>query len=173
MGYDKNRADHHQLLLFLMMTAADLSDQTKDWKSSRNAAVSRGLFLYRLVSLLELNFLLSSAPRVPGVFLTRRFRKSHGKPTCRNDGSGQSLYSYASNSVYRWRCAPRLRVSINILITTYGLSCEIFNFFCLIPQTSCRTVSWIKCARRHGEYQPWTMGNAGTRPRCVAHGNID
>jgi len=28
-GFDKNRADHHQLLLFLMMTTADLSDQTK------------------------------------------------------------------------------------------------------------------------------------------------
>lgn len=40
MGFDKNRTEHHQLLLFLMMTAADLSDQTKDWKSSRNAAVS-------------------------------------------------------------------------------------------------------------------------------------
>lgn len=39
MGFDKNRADHHKLLLYLMMTAADLSDQTKDWQSSRNAAV--------------------------------------------------------------------------------------------------------------------------------------
>lgn len=28
-GFEKNRADHHQLLLFLMMTTADLSDQTK------------------------------------------------------------------------------------------------------------------------------------------------
>ncbi|KZS09939.1 putative cAMP and cAMP-inhibited cGMP 3',5'-cyclic phosphodiesterase 10A [Daphnia magna] len=42
-GFDKSRAEHHQLLLFLMMTAADLSDQTKDWKSSRNAA----LLVYR------------------------------------------------------------------------------------------------------------------------------
>lgn len=38
-GYDAKRADHHQLLLYLLMTSADLSDQTKDWKSSRNAAV--------------------------------------------------------------------------------------------------------------------------------------
>ncbi|XP_046438368.1 cGMP-dependent 3',5'-cyclic phosphodiesterase-like [Daphnia pulex] len=38
-GFDKNRADHHQLLLFLMMTTADLSDQTKDWNSSKNAAL--------------------------------------------------------------------------------------------------------------------------------------
>ena len=46
-GYDKSRAEHHKLLLFLMMTAADLSDQTKDWKSSRNAAVSYlSLFLF-------------------------------------------------------------------------------------------------------------------------------
>lgn len=39
-GYDAGRPEHHQLLLYLIMTAADLSDQTKDWKSSRNAAVS-------------------------------------------------------------------------------------------------------------------------------------
>ncbi len=44
-GYDNNKAEHHKLLLFLMMTAADLSDQTKDWKSSRNAAVSFGPLL--------------------------------------------------------------------------------------------------------------------------------
>lgn len=28
-GFDKSLAENHQLLLFLMMTAADLSDQTK------------------------------------------------------------------------------------------------------------------------------------------------
>lgn len=39
-GFDKSCSEHHQLLLYLMMTSADLSDQTKDWKSSRNAAVS-------------------------------------------------------------------------------------------------------------------------------------
>lgn len=38
-GYDKESPEHHRMLLFLIMTAADLSDQTKDWKSSRNAAV--------------------------------------------------------------------------------------------------------------------------------------
>jgi len=42
-GFDAASAGHHKLLLFLIMTSADLSDQTKDWKSSRNAA----LLVYR------------------------------------------------------------------------------------------------------------------------------
>ncbi|CAL4063774.1 unnamed protein product [Meganyctiphanes norvegica] len=37
-GYDKKNPRHHQLLLCLSMTAADLSDQTKDWQSSKHVA---------------------------------------------------------------------------------------------------------------------------------------
>lgn len=53
-GFDTTRADHHKLLLFLIMTSADLSDQTKNWKSSRNAAVRHAIqfnytTLYQLV----------------------------------------------------------------------------------------------------------------------------
>ena len=42
-GYDARLAEHHQLLLYLLMTASDLSDQTKDWPSSRSAAVRSSL----------------------------------------------------------------------------------------------------------------------------------
>ena len=39
-GYNPNNPRHRQLLLFLLMTAADLNDQTKHWKVSRMTAVS-------------------------------------------------------------------------------------------------------------------------------------
>nr|XP_053651320.1 cGMP-dependent 3',5'-cyclic phosphodiesterase-like [Cherax quadricarinatus] len=37
-GYDPNDQRHHELLICLLMTAADLSDQTKDWQSSKHVA---------------------------------------------------------------------------------------------------------------------------------------
>ncbi|KXJ08803.1 cGMP-dependent 3',5'-cyclic phosphodiesterase [Exaiptasia diaphana] len=37
-GYKSDREDHHKLLLCLMMTASDLSDQTKPWKGTRKIA---------------------------------------------------------------------------------------------------------------------------------------
>jgi len=38
-GFNGDSADHHKLLLFLMMTASDLSDQTKNWEGTRRTAV--------------------------------------------------------------------------------------------------------------------------------------
>ncbi|GIY90149.1 cGMP-dependent 3',5'-cyclic phosphodiesterase [Caerostris darwini] len=37
-GYDIDNSSHHQLLLCLLITCCDLSDQTKDWKSSKKIA---------------------------------------------------------------------------------------------------------------------------------------
>ncbi|XP_042238504.1 cGMP-dependent 3',5'-cyclic phosphodiesterase-like isoform X2 [Homarus americanus] len=37
-GYEPNNQRHHELLICLLMTAADLSDQTKDWQSSKHVA---------------------------------------------------------------------------------------------------------------------------------------
>lgn len=37
-GFDKENYHHHQLLLCLLVTCSDLSDQTKDWKSSKKIA---------------------------------------------------------------------------------------------------------------------------------------
>ncbi|XP_055937013.1 cGMP-dependent 3',5'-cyclic phosphodiesterase-like isoform X1 [Argiope bruennichi] len=37
-GYDVDNQSHHQLLLCLLITCCDLSDQTKDWKSSKKIA---------------------------------------------------------------------------------------------------------------------------------------
>lgn len=37
-GYDGQNSRHHELLICLLMTAADLSDQTKDWQSSKHVA---------------------------------------------------------------------------------------------------------------------------------------
>ncbi|XP_066977426.1 cGMP-dependent 3',5'-cyclic phosphodiesterase-like isoform X2 [Macrobrachium rosenbergii] len=37
-GYDPSNPRHHELLICLLMTAADLSDQTKDWHSSKHVA---------------------------------------------------------------------------------------------------------------------------------------
>ncbi|XP_047491549.1 cGMP-dependent 3',5'-cyclic phosphodiesterase-like [Penaeus chinensis] len=37
-GYDGHNPRHHELLICLLMTAADLSDQTKDWQSSKHVA---------------------------------------------------------------------------------------------------------------------------------------
>jgi cGMP-dependent 3',5'-cyclic phosphodiesterase len=39
-GFDKSRADHHYLLLCLLMNAADLSDQTKRWPLSKAVAAN-------------------------------------------------------------------------------------------------------------------------------------
>ena len=36
--YDNSNANHHELLLCLLMTSADLSDQTKNWKNTRKVA---------------------------------------------------------------------------------------------------------------------------------------
>ncbi|KAK7503866.1 hypothetical protein BaRGS_00004989, partial [Batillaria attramentaria] len=38
-GYDKNDPKCHNLLLCLLMTASDLSDQTKNWKNTKHIAV--------------------------------------------------------------------------------------------------------------------------------------
>ena len=37
-GYDKSNSEHRKLLLFLLMTCADLSDQIKSWENARNVA---------------------------------------------------------------------------------------------------------------------------------------
>ncbi|XP_050693259.1 cGMP-dependent 3',5'-cyclic phosphodiesterase-like isoform X2 [Eriocheir sinensis] len=37
-GYEPDNPRHHELLICLLMTAADLSDQTKDWHSSKHVA---------------------------------------------------------------------------------------------------------------------------------------
>jgi hypothetical protein len=49
-GFEKNRADHHQLLLFLMMTTADLSDQTKGESKRllKNFFITQFCFLFPL-----------------------------------------------------------------------------------------------------------------------------
>nr|BAE34713.1 unnamed protein product [Mus musculus] len=38
VGYDRNNRQHHRLLLCLLMTSCDLSDQTKGWKTTRKIA---------------------------------------------------------------------------------------------------------------------------------------
>nr|KAF6343408.1 phosphodiesterase 2A [Pipistrellus kuhlii] len=38
VGYDRNNKQHHSLLLCLLMTSCDLSDQTKGWKTTRKIA---------------------------------------------------------------------------------------------------------------------------------------
>lgn len=40
MGYDPKNKQHRSLLLCLLMTSCDLSDQTKGWKTTRKIAVS-------------------------------------------------------------------------------------------------------------------------------------
>ena len=44
-GYDTNNPKQKRLVLYLFMTCADLSDQTKDWKSSKKIAVSNTMVL--------------------------------------------------------------------------------------------------------------------------------
>ena len=39
-GYDRKKPEHHQLLISLLITACDLSDQTKDWNTVKKIAVS-------------------------------------------------------------------------------------------------------------------------------------
>ena len=39
-GFNKNSPKDHNLLLCLLMTASDLSDQTKPWDSTKHIAVS-------------------------------------------------------------------------------------------------------------------------------------
>lgn len=39
-GYNFENPNHHQLLLCLLITCCDLSDQTKSWRSSKKIAVS-------------------------------------------------------------------------------------------------------------------------------------
>ena len=43
-GFDGDSPDHHKLLLFLLMTASDLSDQTKNWEGTRGTAVLWSIF---------------------------------------------------------------------------------------------------------------------------------
>ena len=44
-GYDRTNVTHRHLLLRLMMTACDLSDQTKSFENSKAIAVSVSLLL--------------------------------------------------------------------------------------------------------------------------------
>ena len=44
-GYDRTSIKHRHLLLRLMMTACDLSDQTKSFENSKAIAVSISLLL--------------------------------------------------------------------------------------------------------------------------------
>ncbi|XP_035232407.1 cGMP-dependent 3',5'-cyclic phosphodiesterase-like, partial [Stegodyphus dumicola] len=37
-GYDSSNADHHRILLCLIVTSCDLSDQTKDWTNTKEIA---------------------------------------------------------------------------------------------------------------------------------------
>lgn len=37
-GYDSSNIEHHQLLLCLLVTSCDLSDQTKDWNNTKEIA---------------------------------------------------------------------------------------------------------------------------------------
>ena len=39
-GYDATNSAHRDILLSLLMTASDLSDQAKDWNNSKTIAVS-------------------------------------------------------------------------------------------------------------------------------------
>jgi cGMP-dependent 3',5'-cyclic phosphodiesterase len=39
-GYSRTNSKHHNLLLCLLMTASDLSDQTKNWQNTKQIAVS-------------------------------------------------------------------------------------------------------------------------------------
>jgi cGMP-dependent 3',5'-cyclic phosphodiesterase len=38
-GYDPDNGHHRSMLLSLLMTACDLSDQAKDWENSKETAV--------------------------------------------------------------------------------------------------------------------------------------
>ena len=44
-GYQKDNSTHRNLLLCLLMTSCDLSDQTKNWKNTKKIAVSVFIFL--------------------------------------------------------------------------------------------------------------------------------
>lgn len=44
VGYDPKNKQHRSLLLCLLMTSCDLSDQTKGWKTTRKIAVSAVLW---------------------------------------------------------------------------------------------------------------------------------
>lgn len=44
-GFDSDSSDHRKLLLFLLMTASDLSDQTKNWEGTRGTAVLWSIIL--------------------------------------------------------------------------------------------------------------------------------
>ena len=52
-GFDSDDPDHHFLLKGLAMTAADLSDQAKDFHNSKVIAVSKLLFLFYRFDLAE------------------------------------------------------------------------------------------------------------------------
>jgi N-acetyl-anhydromuramyl-L-alanine amidase AmpD len=45
-GYDVSNDSHRELLLSLMMTASDLSDQTKNWTNSKETAVRNCVFKF-------------------------------------------------------------------------------------------------------------------------------
>jgi hypothetical protein len=102
-GFEKNRADHHQLLLFLMMTTADLSDQTKGESKRLLKTFSLLIFVFYFPSnnrleqfkercgmfqnylycqnsfLFYNSSLFSAAARLSRIFFPRRFRKENGK----------------------------------------------------------------------------------------------
>lgn len=50
VGFDTKNERHHSLLLCLLMTASDLSDQTKPWDNTKHVAVRRkSLILFLLI----------------------------------------------------------------------------------------------------------------------------
>lgn len=53
VGFDTKNERHHSLLLCLLMTASDLSDQTKPWDNTKHVAVRRKSLIFISIDWVE------------------------------------------------------------------------------------------------------------------------
>lgn len=92
------------LLMSLIMTCCDLSDQVRSWPTSQNVAV-KWIVLQKKKFPSYLSFpLYETESRLFGIFCSRRFGKANGTGTESNDGSSECLHTGTTIGIYWHSC---------------------------------------------------------------------
>lgn len=155
VGFDTKNERHHSLLLCLLMTASDLSDQTKPWDNTKHVAVRRkSLILFLLINtdlfLFGELLMVHVVKNVPlsvtgadlqGVLLAGWHGEVAGTEAGGDDGPGAGQNPGPSDWIPGPHRSPSLQVSqslnvnvLNFKLLGKGLGCKAMNsvnLFCI------------------------------------------